>query len=127
MYDLECRMKSVLLFLEVKPRGFIFFGLTSLFIELNHKRKKQEFYKTSFNRTIMIQSESKNVDGKDKGTNDSNTARIADKRKSDKKRPTDKKYNLRSKEDLRQKAKHVGIKGYKRMSKDELVKALEEA
>lgn len=72
----------------------------------------------------MIEDKNNNI-GQDKGTNDSNTARIADKRKSDKKRPTDKKYILRSKLDLRQKAKHVGIKGYKKMTKDELVQALE--
>lgn len=65
--------------------------------------------------------------GQDKGTVHSNTARIANKGGADKKSDNDLEYMQRSKEDLRQKAKHIGIKGYKNMSKEELIKALEKA
>lgn len=63
----------------------------------------------------------------DRGTIHSNTARIANKNAPDKKTPNDYKYIQRSKKDLQQKAKHVGIKGYQSMSKDELIEALEKA
>lgn len=62
---------------------------------------------------------------KDKGTIHSKTARIADKHTSDKKSSNDYKYIQRSKEDLQQKAKHIGIKGYKFMSKEKLIEAIE--
>ncbi len=68
-----------------------------------------------------------NKASQDRGTIHSNTARIANKNTSDKKSPNDYKYIQRSKKDLQQKAKHIGIKGYKTMSKDELVEALEKA
>lgn len=61
---------------------------------------------------------------RDKGTSKEKAARIANSPNSGKKGGTADKYEDRSKDELYQKAKEVGIKGRSKMSKQELIKAL---
>ncbi len=59
-----------------------------------------------------------------KGESKEKAARIANTPQSGKKGGKSEKYEDRSKEELYQKAKEVGIEGRSKMSKDELIKAL---
>lgn len=61
---------------------------------------------------------------RDRGVSKEKAARIANDSKSGKKGGHADKYEERSKDELYQKAKDVGIEGRSDMSKDELIKAL---
>lgn len=61
---------------------------------------------------------------RDKGTSKEKAARIANSSNSGKKGGNADKYEERSKDDLYNKAKEVGIKGRSKMSKKELINAL---
>lgn len=61
---------------------------------------------------------------RDKGMSKEKAARIANDPKSGKKGGKAEKYEERTKEELYQKAKEVGIEGRSEMTKDELIKAL---
>lgn len=63
---------------------------------------------------------------RDKGMSKEKAARIANDSDSGEKGGKADKYENRSKEELYQKAKEVGIEGRSDMSKDELIKALRE-
>lgn len=61
---------------------------------------------------------------RDKGMSKTKAARIANTKNSGKKGGKAEKYEERSKQELYDKAKEVGIKGRSKMSKDELIDAL---
>jgi hypothetical protein len=61
---------------------------------------------------------------RDKGASKEKAARIANTSNSGKKGGKADKYEERSKDELYQKAKEVGIEGRSKMSKDELINAL---
>lgn len=61
---------------------------------------------------------------RDEGMSKSKAARIANTKNSGEKGGKAKKYEDRSKEDLYQEAKKIGIEGRSEMSKEQLIKAL---
>ncbi|UII30296.1 Rho termination factor N-terminal domain-containing protein [Fulvivirga ulvae] len=61
---------------------------------------------------------------RDEGISKEKAARIANSKKPGKKGGQSSKYEARSKEDLYEKAKEVGIEGRSKMSKNELIEAL---
>ncbi len=61
---------------------------------------------------------------RDKGMSKEKAARIANQSNSGKKGGKAEKYEKRTKKELNQKAKEIGIKGYSEMDKDELIKEL---
>ena len=61
---------------------------------------------------------------REKGMSKEKAARIANSPKSGKKGGKADKYEERTKEELYEKAKQIGIEGRSKMSKDELIKAL---
>lgn len=71
-----------------------------------------------------IKNEDQYEELRDKGMSKEKAARIANDPNSGKKGGSAKKYENRTKEELYQKAKEVGIEGRSDMSKDELIKAL---
>lgn len=72
----------------------------------------------------QIKDDKKYEELRDKGMSKSKAARIANTEDSGKKGGKAKKYEKRSKKDLLQEAKKIGIKGRNEMSKDELIKAM---
>lgn len=74
--------------------------------------------------TSKIKNEEQYEELRDKGMSKEKAARIANDPKSGKKGGSAKKYENRTKEELYQKAKEVGIEGRSDMSKEELIKAL---
>ena len=61
---------------------------------------------------------------RDEGMSKEKAARIANTKNPGKKGGKAKEYEERTKEELVSKAKEVGIKGYSKMNKDELIKSL---
>ncbi len=74
--------------------------------------------------TPQIKNEEQYETLKDKGMSKQKAARIANTENSGKKGGNADKYEDRSKQELYDKAKEVGIEGRSKMSKDELIKAL---
>lgn len=74
--------------------------------------------------TPQIKNEDQYEALRDKGMSKTKAARIANTENSGKKGGKAEKYEDRSKDELYQKAKEVGIEGRSKMSKDELIKAL---
>ena len=74
--------------------------------------------------TPQIKNEEQYEALRDKGMSKTKAARIANTENAGKKGGKAEKYEERSKEELYQKAKEVGIEGRSKMSKDELIKAL---
>lgn len=76
------------------------------------------------NTTSRIQNEAQYEALRDKGYSKQKSARIANTSDSGQKGGAGKKYEDRSKKELYQKAKEVGIAGRSKMNKNELIKAL---
>lgn len=74
--------------------------------------------------TPQIKNEEQYEALRDKGMSKQKAARIANTENSGKKGGKADKYEDRSKQELYDKAKEVGIEGRSKMSKDELIKAL---
>lgn len=74
--------------------------------------------------TPQIKNEEQYESLRDKGMSKTKAARIANTPNSGKKGGKAKKYEDRSKQELYDKAKEVGIEGRSKMSKDELINAL---
>jgi hypothetical protein len=74
--------------------------------------------------TSRIKNEKQYEALKDKGYSKQKAARIANTPDAGKKGGHSEKYEDRTKKDLQEKARQVGIKGRSKMSKDELISAL---
>lgn len=74
--------------------------------------------------TPQIKNEDQYEALRDKGYSKQKAARIANTKNSGKKGGKEDKYEERTKKDLYNKAKQVGIEGRSKMSKKELIKAL---
>ena len=72
----------------------------------------------------QIKDDKKYEELRDDGMSKEKAARIAHTPNSGKKGGKAKKYEDRSKEDLNKKAKEIGIKGYSKLSKSELISKL---
>lgn len=76
------------------------------------------------NHGPQIKNDKKYEDLRDEGMSKSKAARLANTKNVGKKGGKAKKYEDRSKEDIYEEAKKVGIEGRSKMSKKELIKAL---
>ncbi len=76
------------------------------------------------NHGPQIKNDKQYEELRDKGMSKEKAARIANESNAGKKGGKAEKYENRTKEELYQKAKEVGIEGRSEMDKDELIKAL---
>lgn len=72
----------------------------------------------------QIKNDKKYEDLRDEGMSKEKAARIANTKNASKKGGKSKKYEDRTKKDLMEEAKKIGIKGRSKMDKKELIKAL---